>query len=133
MKNAKLPRLAFLRLKPTKNTMLLSTSNQTLTQDIRLFTLFMGLAILTYLMPWHSPLGRDFVVNATAFGFVSLAIAAFFWQNPITKFSKSVLTWLLLALLIVCQPLFNHIAYPCLLYTSPSPRDLSTSRMPSSA
>ena len=26
-----------------------------------------------------------------------------------------------------------HIADPCLLYTSPSPRDLSTSRMPSSA
>ena len=25
------------------------------------------------------------------------------------------------------------IDYPCLLYTSPSPRDLSTSRMPSSA
>ena len=25
------------------------------------------------------------------------------------------------------------ITYPCLLYTSPSPRDLSTSRMPSSA
>ena len=27
----------------------------------------------------------------------------------------------------------DHIIYPCLLYTSPSPRDLSTSRMPSSA
>ena len=27
----------------------------------------------------------------------------------------------------------NQIAYSCLLYTSPSPRDLSTSRMPSSA
>ena len=26
-----------------------------------------------------------------------------------------------------------HLAYSCLLYTSPSPRDLSTSRMPSSA
>ena len=26
-----------------------------------------------------------------------------------------------------------HAAWPCLLYTSPSPRDLSTSRMPSSA
>ena len=26
-----------------------------------------------------------------------------------------------------------HVAYICLLYTSPSPRDLSTSRMPSSA
>ena len=27
----------------------------------------------------------------------------------------------------------NHPGGPCLLYTSPSPRDLSTSRMPSSA
>ena len=27
----------------------------------------------------------------------------------------------------------NITKYPCLLYTSPSPRDLSTSRMPSSA
>ena len=27
----------------------------------------------------------------------------------------------------------GHITYSCLLYTSPSPRDLSTSRMPSSA
>ena len=27
----------------------------------------------------------------------------------------------------------NHFSYTCLLYTSPSPRDLSTSRMPSSA
>ena len=27
----------------------------------------------------------------------------------------------------------TNIAKPCLLYTSPSPRDLSTSRMPSSA
>ena len=29
--------------------------------------------------------------------------------------------------------LFNAVDKPCLLYTSPSPRDLSTSRMPSSA
>ena len=27
----------------------------------------------------------------------------------------------------------GHVQYTCLLYTSPSPRDLSTSRMPSSA
>ena len=27
----------------------------------------------------------------------------------------------------------DEVIYPCLLYTSPSPRDLSTSRMPSSA
>ena len=29
--------------------------------------------------------------------------------------------------------IFDYFAYICLLYTSPSPRDLSTSRMPSSA
>ena len=28
---------------------------------------------------------------------------------------------------------FGHLSWNCLLYTSPSPRDLSTSRMPSSA
>ena len=28
---------------------------------------------------------------------------------------------------------YSPLPYPCLLYTSPSPRDLSTSRMPSSA
>ena len=30
-------------------------------------------------------------------------------------------------------PIVNDTLYGCLLYTSPSPRDLSTSRMPSSA
>ena len=36
---------------------------------------------------------------------------------------------------LLCPPLatWKDIAPPCLLYTSPSPRDLSTSRMPSSA
>ena len=37
--------------------------------------------------------------------------------------------WAALGLLAV----FNALFYICLLYTSPSPRDLSTSRMPSSA
>ena len=31
------------------------------------------------------------------------------------------------------QAVFRELSYDCLLYTSPSPRDLSTSRMPSSA
>ena len=34
---------------------------------------------------------------------------------------------------IIMQLFSNAIPYFCLLYTSPSPRDLSTSRMPSSA
>ena len=38
----------------------------------------------------------------------------------------------------MCKALYPHDRFPmniyiCLLYTSPSPRDLSTSRMPSSA
>ena len=43
--------------------------------------------------------------------------------NPktVTMIPEQVTPWLLLA------------PHPCLLYTSPSPRDLSTSRMPSSA
>ena len=44
------------------------------------------------------------------------------------KFDKIVITSITLQTLFsYCFPLF------CLLYTSPSPRDLSTSRMPSSA
>jgi len=36
---------------------------------------------------------------------------------------------------VICLETFEHMPNPyyCLLYTSPSPRDLSTSRMPSSA
>ena len=40
------------------------------------------------------------------------------------------LKWLLFILIL---PYFGALAWFCLLYTSPSPRDLSTSRMPSSA
>ena len=36
-------------------------------------------------------------------------------------------------LILFGSPILNLVAYACLLYTSPSPRDLSTSRMPSSA
>ena len=36
-------------------------------------------------------------------------------------------------LLNIDAPLHSGASRPCLLYTSPSPRDLSTSRMPSSA
>ena len=34
---------------------------------------------------------------------------------------------------VITEPGLNFKLPPCLLYTSPSPRDLSTSRMPSSA
>ena len=37
-----------------------------------------------------------------------------------------------IVLVILCT-IFGVLLHTCLLYTSPSPRDLSTSRMPSSA
>ena len=49
--------------------------------------------------------------------------------TSIDKFSKwigNIVCWILM-------PLIFAMTYDCLLYTSPSPRDLSTSRMPSSA
>ena len=66
--------------------------------------------------------------------------------GPVSTFSTSILSGLLIGLLI--QNFFGYAPWPviifvligiydgyrsCLLYTSPSPRDLSTSRMPSSA
>ena len=35
--------------------------------------------------------------------------------------------------LLVENPVYKPFRYPCLLYTSPSPRDKTVSRMPSSA
>ena len=45
-------------------------------------------------------------------------------------FVGGVVGWLAKEHVVTTQPVYTH---PCLLYTSPSPRDLSTSRMPSSA
>jgi len=41
--------------------------------------------------------------------------------------------WAGLVVVSLAPGLFQPLARTCLLYTSPSPRDLSTSRMPSSA
>ena len=57
-------------------------------------------------------------------------------QEPLMQFSKELLgedTYNFLASSKAPELLSNGEHYGCLLYTSPSPRDLSTSRMPSSA
>ena len=59
---------------------------------------------------------------------------------------RLVMVWLVVVLVLVLfgtaafvtdvprgEVAFRHLGIACLLYTSPSPRDLSTSRMPSSA
>ena len=43
------------------------------------------------------------------------------------------LVWRIACIEASAQRLLSHARNTCLLYTSPSPRDLSTSRMPSSA
>ena len=51
----------------------------------------------------------------------------------IVGFSGSGKTTLISAMAGLQAPDLGGVIYNCLLYTSPSPRDLSTSRMPSSA
>ncbi len=72
----------------------------------------LGLAVLCYLLPWHSPLGRDFLVNAIPFIFICLGIAGFVWWQAIRQVSLSAITWVLLAALLMLQPLILKIAYP---------------------
>lgn len=76
------------------------------------FTICLGIAILGYLLPWHSPLGRDFLVNSFSFGFICLGLAGFFWQNRIRQMSLSVVSWGALALWLLVQAQLVTIAYP---------------------
>ena len=51
------------------------------------------------------------------------------WEKEPIKAILGFEIWFLVCLLVV----WGITSWSCLLYTSPSPRDLSTSRMPSSA
>ena len=61
-------------------------------------------------------------------GMVMLAIGFNFRDKNVGVFAM----WIGM-LMILATVIFKILAKLCLLYTSPSPRDLSTSRMPSSA
>ena len=87
------------------------------------------------------------ITGATYADGVGTAVAGIFGGLPNTSFSQNVglisMTGVMsrhvvsigAVFLIICGfiPLVGAIIRTCLLYTSPSPRDLSTSRMPSSA
>lgn len=79
-----------------------------------LFAIAVGVAILGYLLPYHSPLGRDFLVNSYSFICVALGLAWFFWQNPMgkTRIHVSFCSWLSFAILLIFQGFFKDIAYP---------------------
>ena len=53
--------------------------------------------------------------------------------DRLDQLSENVVSKITLPLGVVQELIVNEQTYCCLLYTSPSPRDLSTSRMPSSA
>ena len=65
-------------------------------------------------------------INAFAAGYTPADAAIAVTQGTLEKLNRSELQG-------VVAHEFSHIFNGCLLYTSPSPRDLSTSRMPSSA
>ena len=60
-------------------------------------------------------------------------------ENMINELQGNIITAIFLVMILVVASmgirvgLLVGLSIPCLLYTSPSPRDLSTSRMPSSA
>eukprot|EP00831_Metopus_contortus_P031900 TRINITY_DN2590_c0_g2_i1.p1 TRINITY_DN2590_c0_g2~~TRINITY_DN2590_c0_g2_i1.p1 ORF type:complete len:435 (+),score=88.75 TRINITY_DN2590_c0_g2_i1:16-1320(+) len=81
---------------------------------------------------------RDFFTSATLTTFVDLPFVVIFILlfayigGPIALIFLLSIPIILLVALIIHYPMYSALI-PCLLYTSPSPRDLSTSRMPSSA
>lgn len=71
-----------------------------------------GMAILGYLLPWHSPIGRDFLVNSWSVAWIVLGLMAFWWTHRLRHVGLSVVTWLGLAGWIGVQSLIVDIRYP---------------------
>eukprot|EP00826_Nyctotherus_ovalis_P019123 TRINITY_DN15843_c0_g1_i4.p1 TRINITY_DN15843_c0_g1~~TRINITY_DN15843_c0_g1_i4.p1 ORF type:complete len:101 (-),score=8.13 TRINITY_DN15843_c0_g1_i4:5-307(-) len=76
---------------------------------------------------------NSFIFWSTIFNLLLFSVALAsnsFWNSSMSKSSCFFSSSPLSILKLICP---HSLPYTCLLYTSPSPRDLSTSRMPSSA
>ena len=73
---------------------------------------------------------RSSVSNAIQAGLDGIAVIGIAWYLIYDQFGYITSDYVIMLLLLVGA---LAVIYDCLLYTSPSPRDLSTSRMPSSA
>ena len=62
-----------------------------------------------------------------------ILLSAFVIAYQVSKIKHGYLSRFSIILMCITVPLLIYTMLACLLYTSPSPRDLSTSRMPSSA
>lgn len=76
------------------------------------FILCIGMSILGYIIPVHSPYGHDFLTNALSFALIAIGCALWVFKQKPQFFSISILTWLSLAVVILMQPTLNHIRYP---------------------
>ena len=93
------------------------------TFELMLYRSFIGWAIICLLI-WRSAKGFAQVQTQQLARHVKRNIFHYFGQN----------CWFYaVAVIPLGQLVALEFTNPCLLYTSPSPRDLSTSRMPSSA
>lgn len=85
------------------------------TKAISIFATGIGLSIVGYLNPLHSPIGHDFLVNAISFVLISLSLGILLIKNArvldLKAYSISVYTWLSLAVLLCFQPLLSTIRY----------------------
>lgn len=84
-------------------------------KSIFLFSSGIGLSILGYLNPLHSPIGHDFLVNVVSFIVIGLSIGMVLLNNAhrirLQEFSISVYTWIALSILLCMQPMISVIRY----------------------
>lgn len=99
------------------NPAMTSTATPTEINDksIFLFSSGIGLSILGYLNPLHSPIGHDFLVNVISFIVIGLSIGMVLLNNAhrirLQEFSISVYTWIALTILLCMQPMISVIRY----------------------
>ena len=90
--------------------------------------------LLKTLCAIHAPSGNESTLKNYILNYINLNIKDFKVKPTIIK--DGIQDCLILKFGTPKTAIFAHldsIGFTCLLYTSPSPRDLSTSRMPSSA
>ena len=91
-----------------------------------------GLASFNSFQEWFNK--NRSTISGLVYSAAVLGVWHFYWQEKVISY-EAVFHSVLMTLLIVWRLRISTGKSPscCLLYTSPSPRDLSTSRMPSSA
>lgn len=76
------------------------------------FAVCMGVSIVSYLIPFHTTLGKDFIPNGFSFICMAFALMIFFPMKKLEKFSLASYTWFLLAGYLLCQIFLGLIRYP---------------------